>query len=94
MMGSTETDLTSVNPLVVQPPGESGGRSGAEGRAGEGLRRSRQEGRVPLRDGDPGGQEVHVQSDRLLHHRPVVVAGLAGHVRVKVRSREDKMNYF
>ena len=79
--------LTSVNPLVVEPPGDSGGGSGAQSRAGERLGLSSQQRSLLLRHGDPRGQEVHVQSDCLLHHGPVVVAGLTGHVGVKISSK-------
>ena len=69
---------------MVEPPGDGSRGAGAQGRAGVGLGGPGQQGGVLLTHWDPGGQEVHVQSDRLLHHRAVVVAGLAGHVGVQV----------
>ena len=72
---------------MVEPPGDGGRWPGPEGGAGVGLGRPGQQGGVLLRHRDPGGQEVHVQRDRLLHHRAVVVTGLARHVGVEVRPR-------
>ena len=62
--------------------------------AGEGLGGAGQQRRAALRHGEPRGQEVHVDRDRLLHHRPVVVRGLARHVGVEVRPARNSDEYF
>ena len=82
--------FTSVsNPLVVELPSDEGWRSAVVGGAGVGLGLPGQQRRPLLRHRDPRGQEVHVESDRLLHHGPVVVARLAGHVGVEVGPEDD-----
>ena len=81
--------FTSINPLVVELPSDEGWRSAVVGGAGVGLGLPGEQGRPLLRHRDPRGQEVHVESDRLLHHGPVVVARLAGHVGVEVGPEDD-----
>ena len=74
---------------MVELPGDEGWRSAVVGCTGVGLGLAGEQGRPLLRHGDPGGQEVHVEGDRLLHHRPVVVARLARHVGVQVGPEDD-----
>ena len=75
---------------MVQLPGDEGGRPGVVSGAGVGLGLAGQQRGVLLRDRDPRGQEVHVESDRFLHHGPVVVARLARHVGVQVSPVMEK----
>ena len=77
---------------MVQLPGDEGGGPGVVGGAGVGLGLAGKQGGALLRHGDPRGQEVHVQGDRLLHHRPVVVARLTRHVGIEVRPATENIN--
>ena len=50
MKSKTKQFLTSVNPLMIQPPGDGCWRPGAQGRAGVGLGSSCQKGSLLLTD--------------------------------------------
>ena len=77
---------------MVELPGDEGWRPGVVGGAGVGLGLAGEQGGALVSHGDPRGQEVHVEGDRLLHHRPVVVARLTRHIGIEVRPATENIN--